>query len=379
MRAVVYTRRAATPPCSTWSSGTPPSPAPARSGCGSSRAGVNPTDWKFRAGGMGELAFPEIVPGQDGAGVVDAVGPGVTELAVGDRVWTMLAQHTRPGGTAQEQVVLPVEQRHRPARPRVVRRGRGARRARRHRAPRADHLRGRARPARPGRLAGRTVLVAGGAGAVGNAAIQLARWAGATVISTVSSAEKAALATAAGAQHTVNYREGDPVAAIRALAPDGVDIVVEVAPAQNLRLDLQVIRPRATIAIYANNGGDEVTLSVRETFSTNARFQWVLLYTVGQAGPARGGRGHHRRPRRRRLRHRRGARPPVHHYPLEQTAAAHAAVEDGVVGKVLLDVADGLSGPPAVASHPPRSWGRSGRRSGGRTDQIVPNYPGIAH
>ena len=64
------------------------------------RAGVNPTDWKFRAGGMGELAFPEIVPGQDGAGVVDAVGPDVTDLAVGDRVWTMLAQHTRPGGTA---------------------------------------------------------------------------------------------------------------------------------------------------------------------------------------------------------------------------------------------------------------------------------------
>ena len=80
------------------------------------RAGVNPTDWKFRAGGMGKLAFPEIVPGQDGAGVVDAVGPDVTDLAVGDRVWTMLAQHTRPGGTAQEQVVLPVAQRHRPAR-----------------------------------------------------------------------------------------------------------------------------------------------------------------------------------------------------------------------------------------------------------------------
>jgi NADPH2:quinone reductase len=184
------------------------------------------------------------------------------------------------------------------------------------------------------------VLVAGGAGAVGNAAIQLARWAGATVISTVSSAEKAALATAAGAQHTVNYREGDPVAAIREIAPDGVDIVVEVAPAQNLRLDLQVIRPRATIAIYANNGGDEVTLSVRETFSTNARFQWVLLYTVGQAALtaaaedittalADGAFG---------IGDEHGL--PVHHHPLEQTAAAHAAVEDGVVGKVLIDVAD---------------------------------------
>ena len=81
----------------------------------------------------------------------------------------------------------------------------------------------------------------------------------------------------------MNYREGDAAAAIRDLAPDGVDLVVEVAPAQNLRLDVRVIKPRGTIAIYANNGGDEVTLSVRETFSTNARFQWVLLYTVGQA------------------------------------------------------------------------------------------------
>lgn len=305
------------------------------------RAGVNPTDWKFRAGGMGELAFPEIVPGQDGAGVVDAVGPDVTDLAVGDRVWTMLAQHTRPGGTAQEQVVLPV------ANVTVlpdaasydVGASLGVPAVTAHRALTTSED-GPDRLA-PGALAGRTVLVAGGAGAVGNAAIQLARWAGATVVSTVSSEEKAALATAAGAHHTVNYRDADTVATVRELAPDGVDIVVEVAPAQNLRADVAVIKPRGTIAIYANNGGDEVTLSVRETFSTNARFQWVLLYTVGPAalraaaedvtaavadGAFGVGEDH-------------GL--PLHHFPLEQTAQAHAAVEDGAVGKVLLDVAEG--------------------------------------
>ncbi|KRF34871.1 NADPH:quinone reductase [Nocardioides sp. Soil805] len=305
------------------------------------RAGVNPTDWKFRAGGMGELAFPEIVPGQDGAGVVDAVGPGVTELAVGDRVWTMLAQHTRPGGTAQEQVVLPV--RNLTVLPDHasydVGASLGVPAVTAHRALTTSED-GPERLA-SGALAGRTVLVAGGAGAVGNAAIQLARWAGATVISTVSSDEKAALATAAGAQHTVNYREGDPVAAIREIAPDGVDIVVEVAPAQNLRLDVQVIRPRGTIAIYANNGGDEVSISVRETFSTNARFQWVLLYTVGwaaldaaaediTAALADGAFG---------IGEEHGL--PVHHHPLEETAAAHAAVEGGAIGKVLIDVAEG--------------------------------------
>lgn len=304
------------------------------------RAGVNPTDWKFRAGGLGELAFPEIVPGQDGAGVVDAVGPDVSDVAVGDRVWTMLAQHTRPGGTAQEQVVLPV------ANVAVlpdaasydVGASLGVPAVTAHRALTTSED-GPTRLA-PGALAGRTVLVAGGAGAVGNAAIQLARWAGATVISTVSSAEKAALAKAAGAQHVVNYREDDTVTSIREVAPDGVDLVVEVAPAQNLALDVQVIKPRGTIAIYANNGGDEVTLSVRATFSTNARFQWVLLYTVGQsalraaaeditAAVADGAFGV-------------GADHglPVHHYPLEETADAHAAVEQGAVGKVLIDVAE---------------------------------------
>ena len=111
-------------------------------------------------------------------------------------------------------------------------------------------------------------------------------------------------------------------------------------PAQNLRLDVQVIKPRGTIAIYANNGGDEVTLSIRETFSTNARFQWVLLYTVGQAAlraaaddvtaaVADGAFG---------VGDEHGL--PVHHYPLERTAEAHAAVEGGAVGKVLIDVAD---------------------------------------
>src|SRR6185437_3494134 len=89
----------------------------------------------------------------------------------------------------------------------------------------------------PGALKGMNVLVAGGAGAVGNAAIQLARWAGATVLTTVSGPEKAALATAAGAHLVVNYRREDPAAAIRSFASRGVDIVVEVAPNANAALD----------------------------------------------------------------------------------------------------------------------------------------------
>jgi NADPH2:quinone reductase len=306
------------------------------------RSGVNPTDWKSRSGAApGQpLAFPEIVPGQDGAGVVDAVGEGVDELAVGDRVWLMLAAHQRPTGTAQELTVLPADRVHplpdRASLDTGANLGVPAVTAHRTLTCSEDG------PDRlsPGALDGTVVLVAGGAGAVGNAAIQLAVWAGATVVSTVSSQEKAALASAAGAHHTVNYREGDTAARIRELAPDGVDIVVEVAPAENIELDLAVVRPRGTIAVYANNGGDEVTLQVRRTFSLNVRLQFVLLYTLGDralqaaaedvtAAVAAGALA---------LGEERGL--PVHHFPLERAADAHQAVEDAVVGKVLIDVVE---------------------------------------
>lgn len=303
------------------------------------RAGVNPTDWKARAGGTyAELPYDEVTPGQDGAGVVDAVGSGTTGVAVGDRVWVLLAQHGRPYGTAAEHVVVPATN--------AIRLPDGASfdlgaslgvpAVTAHRALTSGDV---ARLA-PGALAGRTVLVQGGAGAVGNAAVQLARWAGATVIATVSGDAKAALATAAGAHHVVNYRTGDAAAEIDALAPDGVDLVVEVAPAQNEALDRRVLKVHGTVAIYANNGGDTLTLPVRETFSKNLRYQFVLLYTLGEDllraaaeditaaledGAFAVGEE---------------AGLPLHHLPLEQTAEAHDAVEQGAVGKVLLDIAE---------------------------------------
>ncbi|HZB33991.1 MAG TPA: zinc-binding dehydrogenase, partial [Streptosporangiaceae bacterium] len=190
----------------------------------------------------------------------------------------------------------------------------------------------------PGALSGRTVLVAGGAGAVGNAAIQLARWAGATVVTTVSGPEKARLATAAGAHHTVNYRTEDAVAAVRSAAPDGVDIVVEVSPAVNVGLDGAVIGANGVVAAYATDGGAEVALPIRPFFVPNVRWQFVLVYTMPDiakqhaiaavtdavtAGALRAGEA---------------AGLPLHHFPLADTAKAHAAVEDNAVGKVLINV-----------------------------------------
>ena len=118
----------------------------------------------------------------------------------------------------------------------------------------------------------------------GHAAIQLARWSGARVITTVSSPEKAALATAAGAHHVVNYTRGRHRRRRSArVAPDGVDLVVEVSPARNAELNASVIANHGTISVYATDGGAEMTIDVRRHFALNVRYQFLLLYTVGDA------------------------------------------------------------------------------------------------
>ncbi len=333
MRAVVYTE---TGPSSVLSlvERDVPEPGPGEVRVRLARAGVNPTDWKFRA--LMGSDFDEVAPGQDGAGTVDALGEGVEHLAVGDRVWLYLAQHERPYGTAVEHTVQPVE--------RVVAlpdaasfdlgASLGVPAITAHRALTSGEVNRLA----PGSLDDHVVLVAGGAGAVGHAAIQLARWAGATVVTTVSSEEKAVLARAAGAHHVVNYREQDAAAAILAVAPDGVDLAVEVAPAPNRALDLSVVRVHGTIAVYANTGGDELTLPLRETFSRNLRYQFVILYTLDpallslavtdvSAAVLDGALG---------VGEETGL--PLHRFALEETAAAHDAVEQGAVGKVLIDL-----------------------------------------
>ncbi|WP_214401123.1 NADPH:quinone reductase [Pseudonocardia lacus] len=303
-------------------------------------SGVNPTDWKARSGGGRRGAFAEVVPNQDGAGVVDEVGRDVTHLAVGDRVWLYLTQHEQAGGTAQEQVVLPAA-RAVPLPDGVdfaVGASLGVPALTAHRAL-TVHGDGPTRLS-PGTLAGRTVLVAGGAGAVGHAAIQLARWAGATVIATVSSAEKGALARAAGAHHVVDYRTEDVVERVLGVAPDGVDHIVEVSVAANAEIDVAVAANHASIAFYADDGGDAFRLPTRAGFAKNLRFQGVLLYTVGTealeaatadvtAALADGA-----------LPVGAEAGLPLTWFPLEETAAAHDAVEAGTVGKVLIRVAD---------------------------------------
>src|SRR5215218_10908022 len=202
-------------------------------------SGVNPTDWKSRTNNQ---PGPDgQIPNQDGAGTVDAVGQGVDPVLIGERVWIWEAAYQRRFGTAAEYTVVPARQ--------TVLLGAGASFElgaalgvpflTAHRCLTvAESLPDRIGP---GTLSGHTVLVQGGAGAVGNAAIQLARWADATVIATVSSPEKAQLAAAAGADHVVDYRQQDVVAEVRKIAAHGVDAIVEVSAAANAAVDAQVV------------------------------------------------------------------------------------------------------------------------------------------
>ncbi|WP_066520627.1 NADPH:quinone reductase [Curtobacterium ammoniigenes] len=303
-------------------------------------SGVNPTDWKARSGGTygTSMPFPEITPNQDGSGVIDAVGAGVDRLRVGDRVWTYMSASGRPTGTAQEYTVLPAERVVPLAADASFELGAslGVPAMTAHRAL-TVHEFGPRRLA-PGALDGNTVLVAGGAGAVGHAAIQLAVWSGATVITTISSDDKAALAQRAGAQHTVNYRQDDAAKQIRAIAPNGVDIVVEVAIAQNSALNSAVLANHGVVAMYANNGGDQASIDIRPNMSINARYQFLLLYTIGQAALDAAAADVSAAVRD-------GALPvgaehglPIVRFPLEETNRAHDAVASDTVGKVIIDV-----------------------------------------
>jgi len=303
-------------------------------------SGVNPTDWKSRNGAI-HMPIPDgsvQVPHLDGSGVVDAVGADVTHLKPGDRVWLWMVAFKRLEGTAQEYATVPSELvGHLPASasmelgaclgvPFIT----------------AHHAltlrRGGPRRLAPGSLDGVTVLVAGGAGAVGNAAIQLATWAGATVIATVSTDAKAALARAAGARHVVAYRAEDAAEQVRRAAPGGVDIVVEVSSAANVELDLAVLAQHGVVVVYANNGGDAVTMPVRSQMAQSVTWHFILLYSMTQADLDDAVTSIDHALADGALRVGESVGLPLHHYPLDRIADAHAAVESGVVGKVLVDL-----------------------------------------
>jgi NADPH:quinone reductase len=281
-------------------------------------SGVNPTDYKARSGAVPRPIDGFQIPHQDGAGICEAVGPGVDPGRVGERVWLWLAAAGRRWGTAAEWTVIP-EWRAVPL-PDGASFDLGAQLG-------VPAMTAHYCLLSDGPVNGQTVLVAGGAGAVGHFAIELAKRAGARVITTVSSAQKAALAEKAGADLVVNYRSADAAQQVLAFAP-AVDRVIELALGANLALDLAVARPGTVIVTYAAEPADPV-LPVRACMTANVTVKFVLLYGVPPATLERAAADVTAALAAGDL-----TALPVHKFPLDNIVAAHEAAEQGAVGKV---------------------------------------------
>jgi NADPH:quinone reductase-like Zn-dependent oxidoreductase len=299
-------------------------------------SGLNPSDIKRRKGFNGQPhAFPVIIPNSDGSGVVAELGAGVEGLSVGDRVWVFNAQWKRAYGTNAQEVVLhaalvqPLPQRVSMACAACI----GIPALTAHRALFSD-----------GPIVGQTVLVHGGAGAVGHCAIQLAKWGGAKVIATVSSDAKAESARKAGADHVISYRQTDVAAEIMHITQgEGVHRIVEVAFGQNLPITQQVLRPHGVISCYASDVMPNPVLPFYAFMMKNQTLRWVFMYEL-QPDALRaaltdiclwlngaGARG--------------PSRPVVEHidrvFDLDQTAQAHEYLESGQAsGNVVIRVSD---------------------------------------
>lgn len=289
-------------------------------------SGLNPTDVKARAGSR-PLGYPRVVPHQDGAGVIDAVGRGVPAARTGERVWLYTVQWQRAWGTAAEYTIVPAPLAI--TLPVTTSFAEGAclgiPAVTAHRCLFAD-----------GPIAGQTVLVTGGAGAVGHYAVQLAKWAGATVIATVSSPQKAALAAAAGADQTLNYRTDDVIAEVLAATGGaGVDRIVDVDFGANLAVSVKVLRTNGTLATYASMADPEPKLPFYALMARNAAIRPVLIYTMPHGARDEATRDITHLVQAGRLMHVIGAR-----FPLERVVEAHQAQESGTVtGNIVVDVA----------------------------------------
>jgi NADPH2:quinone reductase len=284
--------------------------------------GVNPTDIGSQAGRTFNPPYERVVPGQDGAGEIVEVGAGVSEERIGERVWLYLCQWQRPQGAAAQWIALASHQAVAlaPGATLELGAGLGIPALTAHRCLHAG-----------GEIAGAQVLVAGGAGAVGHAAIELARFAGARVATTVSSEEKREIAAAAGAELVVDYKTQDAPAVLSAWAPGGVARIIEVAIAANLALNAAVIEPGREIASYgAPDGPIEGT---RGLIVKNASISFVLIYTMGEQALRDAVAGVSAALLAGAL----SALPELR-FPLERVQDAHDAVREHAVAKVLVEI-----------------------------------------
>ena len=293
-----------------------------------SHSGVNPSDVKSRQGATRKIAWPRLIPHSDGAGVIDQLGDGIAKSRLGERVWVWNGQWKRASGTAAEYIVLPAAQ--------AVK------------LPDKVSLEAGACLGIPAMTAihavalaaadkGSTLLIAGGAGSVSQYAIQFAKALGATVLTTISSPEKALAAREAGADHAIDYRREDVGERVMELTGKrGVDAVIEMDLAANAKLIPFVLRPKGSVIVYGT-GAPMVSLPAFFCLTQSIRVQFFLVYELDTSERERAVSAITRALEQSSLSIgkliNRVATPT---YALADTAAAHEAVERGTIGNVIV-------------------------------------------
>jgi len=327
MRAAYYERKGPAPKVLVIGDVPDPQPGPGEVRVKVHFSGINPTDTKLRGGWDGnmEMPFPRVIPHQDGSGLIDAVGPGVPRSRIGERVWIHEAQRGRAFGTAAEYVAIPSENAVTLPEGASFETGAclGIAGMTAHRCLFQD-----------GGIQGQTVLVAGGGGAVGHAAIQLAKWAGARVAATVSRPEQEKIAREAGADLVVNRKNENPAERIKEFTRGlGLDRVVEVAFEANIELNRAVLKANGVISTYSSGPPDSAP---RIPFSAIMRqgitVHFILVYVMSRDAHGAAARDLNAALEAGRY------RPHVARaFGLDEAAAAHEAQESGrTVGKILI-------------------------------------------
>ncbi len=285
-------------------------------------SGVNPSDVKSRQGSTRKIAWPRLIPHSDGAGVIDQVGNGIAKSRLGERVWIWNGQWKRAFGTAAEYIALPAAQ----AVKLPDKIGFEAGACLGIPAMTAIHA-----VTLAGTAKGTTMLVAGGAGSVGQYAIQFAKALGATVLTTISSPEKAAAAREAGADHTIDYKREDVGERVMEITGKrGVDAVIEMDLAANAKLIPFVLRPKGGVIVYGT-GAPTASLPAYFCLTQSIRVQFFLIYELDTREREQAVSGISRTLEQGKLLNRIG---PT--FALADITAAHEAVERGTIGNVIV-------------------------------------------
>ncbi len=239
-------------------------------------SGINPSDYKRRSNLKVPAEFPRVTPHSDGAGVVAALGAGVTGFREGDRVWCFNAQWGRPFGTAAEYVALPARLvRPLPARTSFIE---GA-------CFGIPAMTGYHAVHIAGAIAGKTVYVPGATGRVGAYAVQFAKWRGARVIASTGGGQEAKAAILGLGADVVFDRKTDDLQAriLSETGNRGVDLVVDVDLPGNVGLDEKIVAENGAIVSFGAASVPTLSLAMSGRKARNLSVHLIFVYMLTEA------------------------------------------------------------------------------------------------